>query len=469
MREFVRHLHFVGIGGAGMSGIAAVLADQGYQISGSDIRDSSTTEWLRSRGVEVAVGHQASHVKDADVVVVSGAVGVNNPEILAAQREGIPVLPRAQILGELMRFRKGIAVAGTHGKTTTTSLIAEILSGAGLDPTFVVGGLVNSAQGGARLGDGEYLVAEADESDCSFLHLQPLVAVVTNVDADHLEAYNGDFGLLVSAFSDFLQRLPFYGLAVLYADDPVLQELRTRLSNPVITYGTSPDADYRAVDIRQYGPRMTFRICMPDQMPVSAELALAGRHNVMNALAATGIAHRLGVGIESILQSLARFQGVARRIEILGHLALGPADVLLVDDYAHHPTEIAATLDAVRGSWPERRLIVVFQPHRFTRTEALFDRFCDVLEKEPHLWISGVYAAGEAPISGADSASLCFAIGERTGKAPVCVDDLSQLKDLLIPVLQSGDLVLTLGAGDIGRTLREVFPVLDDSHKSACT
>ena len=359
MREFVHCVHFVGIGGTGMSGIAAVLHDQGFKVSGSDIRRSSVTDWLTDRGIVIAIGHQAAQVMDADAVVVSSAVSADNPEIIAARRQGIPVLPRAQMLGELMRFRRGIAVAGTHGKTTTTSLIAEILLTAGLDPTFIVGGVVKSAQGSARLGDGDYLVAEADESDSSFLHLQPLVAVITNIDADHLEAYDEDFDQLIRAFDEFLKRLPFYGLAILCADDPVLQDLRKRLSNPVVTYGTSLDADYRAVDIRQKGQKMYFCLCMPGESNVEVELALAGKHNVLNALAAVGIAHQLGVGLAPILKTLAQFQGVGRRFEVLGELVIGQGKALLVDDYAHHPTEIAATLDAAQNCWPERRRVVV--------------------------------------------------------------------------------------------------------------
>ena len=450
-----------------MSGIAAVLHDQGFKVSGSDIRRSSVTDWLADRGVVVDIGHRAAQVMDADAVVVSSAVSADNPEIIAARRQGIPVLPRAQMLGELMRFRRGIAVAGTHGKTTTTSLIAEILLSAGLDPTFVVGGLVKSAQGSARLGDGDYLVAEADESDSSFLHLQPLVAVITNIDADHLDAYDGDFDQLIRTFYEVLKRLPFYGLAILCADDPVLQDLRKRLSNPVVTYGTGSDADYRAVDIRQEGRRMYFNLCMPGEPHVAVELALAGKHNVLNALAAVGIAHQLGVGLAPILKALAQFQGVDRRFEVLGEVVIGRGKALLVDDYAHHPTAIAATLDAARNCWPERRRIVVFQPHRYTRTQALFDAFCDVLSSESHLLISDVYAAGESVIEDADGQSLCRAIASRTGIAPTFVKDLSRLKDALAPILRPDDVVLTLGAGDIGRWVRTLLPAIGQSGMGA--
>ena len=463
MREFVHCVHFVGIGGTGMSGIAAVLHDQGFKVSGSDIRRSSVTDWLADRGIVIAIGHQAAQVMDADAVVVSSAVSADNPEIIAARRQGIPVLPRAQMLGELMRFRRGIAVAGTHGKTTTTSLIAEILLTAGLDPTFIVGGVVKSAQGGARLGDGDYLVAEADESDSSFLHLHPLVAVITNIDADHLEAYDEDFDQLIRAFDEFLKRLPFYGLAILCADDPVLQDLRKRLSNPVVTYGASLDADYRAVDIRQKGQKMYFCLCMPGESNVEVELALAGKHNVLNALAAIGIAHQLGVDLAPILKTLSQFQGVGRRFEVLGELFIGQGKALLVDDYAHHPTEIAATLDAAQNCWPERRRVVVFQPHRYTRTLALFDAFCDVLSSESHLLISDVYAAGESVIEDADGQSLCRAIASRTGIAPTFVKDLSDLKAALVPILRPDDVVLTLGAGDIGRCARMLLPAIGQS------
>ena len=463
MREFVHCVHFVGIGGTGMSGIAAVLHDQGFKVSGSDIRRSSVTDWLADRGIVIAIGHQAAQVMDADAVVVSSAVSADNPEIIAARRQGIPVLPRAQMLGELMRFRRGIAVAGTHGKTTTTSLIAEILLTAGLDPTFIVGGVVKSAQGGARLGDGDYLVAEADESDSSFLHLHPLVAVITNIDADHLEAYDEDFDQLIRAFDEFLKRLPFYGLAILCADDPVLQDLRKRLSNPVVTYGASLDADYRAVDIRQKGQKMYFCLCMPGESNVEVELALAGKHNVLNALAAIGIAHQLGVDLAPILKTLSQFQGVGRRFEVLGELVIGQGKALLVDDYAHHPTEIAATLDAAQNCWPERRRVVVFQPHRYTRTLALFDAFCDVLSSESHLLISDVYAAGESVIEDADGQSLCRAIASRTGIAPTFVKDLSDLKAALVPILRPDDVVLTLGAGDIGRCARMLLPAIGQS------
>ena len=463
MREFVHCVHFVGIGGTGMSGIAAVLHDQGFKVSGSDIRRSSVTDWLADRGIVIAIGHQAAQVMDADAVVVSSAVSADNPEIIAARRQGIPVLPRAQMLGELMRFRRGIAVAGTHGKTTTTSLIAEILLTAGLDPTFIVGGVVKSAQGSARLGDGDYLVAEADESDSSFLHLHPLVAVITNIDADHLEAYDEDFDQLIRAFDEFLKRLPFYGLAILCADDPVLQDLRKRVSNPVVTYGTSLGADYRAVDIRQKGQKMYFCLCMPGESNVEVELALAGKHNVLNALAAIGIAHQLGVDLAPILKTLSQFQGVGRRFEVLGELVIGQGKALLVDDYAHHPTEIAATLDAAQNCWPERRRVVVFQPHRYTRTQALFDAFCDVLSSESHLLISDVYTAGESVIEEADGQSLCRAIASRTGIAPTFVKDLSDLKAALVPILRPDDVVWTLGAGDIGRCARMLLPTVGQS------
>ena len=364
MREFVQQIHFVGIGGAGMSGIASVMLSQGYRVTGSDMVESDVTERLRATGVKVTIGHSADSIAQADVVVTSTAVGTDNVEVQAAVDAGIPVIPRAEMLGELMRFRQGIAVAGTHGKTTTTSLIAAVLAAASLDPTFLVGGLVKSVSGNARLGSGRWLIAEADESDASFLHLQPYLAVVTNIDSDHMDFYGGDFDRLVSTFADFLSHLPFYGLAILCADDPVVVGLRARLKKPVVTYGSKPGMDYYASDIRPQGSHMMFHAHLPDGAELPIDLALAGRHNVLNALAAIAVADKVGASHESIVEGLKNFQGIDRRFEILGELTVAGGSAVVVDDYAHHPSEIAATLEAVSGCWPVRRRVVVFQPHR---------------------------------------------------------------------------------------------------------
>jgi len=455
VREFVQQIHFVGIGGVGMSGIASVLLDQGYRVTGSDLVVGSLTRRLAERGAVIDVGHDARHIVGADVVVASTAVSTENVEVTAARNAGIPVIPRAEMLGELMRFRRGIAVAGTHGKTTTTSLIASILATAGLDPTFLVGGLVNSVRGYAQLGTGQWLIAEADESDASFLCLQPYLAVVTNIDADHLENFSGDFEKLVDVFVEFLQRLPFYGLAILCLDDPVVRRLRARLNKPVITYGTVVDAQYRATDISQDGPRMTFNAHLPGGHILAVDLALAGEHNVLNALAAIAIADKVGVSHQPIRDGLAGFEGIGRRFEILGEVAVQGGSAVLVDDYAHHPREIQATLEAARGCWPDRRRVVVFQPHRYTRTRDLFDQFADLLAAEACLIVAEVYPAGEVPLDGADGRSLCQAIRSRGGRDPVFMDDVRDLAVRLDEVVQPGDVVLTLGAGDIGRVVRE--------------
>ena len=416
MREFVRHVHFVGIGGAGMSGIAAVLIDQGYEVSGSDQVDSTETRHLSQKGAQVWLGHDAAHVKGADVVVVSNAIDSHNPEVIAAADQGIPVVPRAQMLGELMRFRNGIAVAGTHGKTTATSLVATVFAEAQLDPTFLVGGLVKSEAGNARLGNGRWLIAEADESDASFLHLQPHIAVVTNIDTAHMATYGG--------------------------------------------YGVEPGADYQATDIRQHGTRMQFTVSLMGDSPIEVDLALPGHHNVRNALAAIAVADKVGITPDSIVKGLRNFAGIGRRFEILGEMFLDSGRVLLVDDYAHHPREIEATLAAAQGSWPDRRKVVVFQPHRFTRTQELLDDFSALLDDVTCLVITEVYAAGEKPIARADGRALCRSIRARGGTDPVFVSDLRGLKEALVPILRDGDVVLTLGAGDIGRAARQlVAPV----------
>lgn len=447
----VRRIHCVGIGGAGMSGIAEVLHNLGYTVSGSDLRENSTTRHLAGLGVRVYLGHDAGHVAGCDAVVVSSAIAADNTEITAARRQRIPVVPRAEMLAELMRFRYGIGVAGTHGKTTTTSLIASLLAEGGLDPTFVIGGRLNSAASHAQLGAGHYLVAEADESDASFLYLQPSLAVVTNIDADHLPAYEGDFERLRQTFIDFLHHLPFYGLAVLCQDDPQVRTILGEVTRPVLTYGIDTAADVRADRVQQAGLQTHFRVHRPEhdrELPVT--LNLPGRHNVLNALAAIAVATELGVSDAAIQQALAGFQGIGRRFQVAGEIGTAAGQVLLIDDYAHHPREIAPTLAAVRAGWPGRRLVVVFQPHRYSRTHDLFDDFIQVLSSADVLVLGDVYAAGESPISGADGRALARGIRARGQVDPVFVADLDTLPVVLNDLLQDGDILLTLGAGDIG-------------------
>ncbi len=457
MRDRVNRIHFVGIGGSGMSGIAEVLLNLEYEISGSDIAVTPTTERLQRKGVTFYTGHDASNIGQADVVVVSTAVSGENPEVKSAIEQNIPVIPRAEMLGELMRFRKGIAVAGTHGKTTTTSLVANILARGGLDPTFVVGGLVNSVDSNARLGAGEYLVAEADESDASFLHLQPQIAIVTNIDADHLSAYQGDFTTLKQTFVDFLHNLPFYGLAVLCVDDPVVREILPDLRKPVITYGTSDDAHYRAVEVKQLGLNMTFKVIRPGKPEaLCITLVIPGHHNVLNALAAIAVADNLGLSTQAIVQGLSAFEGIGRRFQIRGEVPFNSGSVLLVDDYAHHPRELQATLATAAGCWPDRRLITVFQPHRYSRTRDLLDDFSQVLSSQDLVVITEVYPAGESPIAGADGRALCRAIRARGRIDPIFIEDVWQLPRALPAILESHDVVITLGAGDIGRVSRHI-------------
>ncbi|MDH3280079.1 MAG: UDP-N-acetylmuramate--L-alanine ligase [Gammaproteobacteria bacterium] len=456
MRDYVKRIHFVGIGGSGMSGIAEVLINLGYQVSGSDLAASAVTERLQSIGAQVHIGHDARWMQDSDVVVVSTAVETENPEVLAALEAKIPVIPRAEMLGELMRFRKGIAVAGTHGKTTTTSLVAHVLARGGLDPTFVVGGRLNSVGANARLGSGEYLVAEADESDASFLRLQPQLAVVTNIDADHMNTYHGDFAKLRQTFVDFLHNLPFYGLAVLCVDDPVVREVLSLVRKPVVTYGTEDDAEYRAVDVVQTGLKTEFRVRRPGRDDLSIELALPGRHNVLNALAAVAIGDKLGIDDVAIGAALAEFEGISRRFQVLGEISCRGGSAVLVDDYAHHPREIEATLEAAAASWPDRRLVVVFQPHRYSRTHDLLDDFSRVLSPCVPLLVTEVYAAGEYEISGADGRALCRAIRVRGVNEPVFVEHLNFLRASLAAIVKNGDVILTLGAGDIGVTARDL-------------
>jgi UDP-N-acetylmuramate--alanine ligase len=451
MRDRVQRVHFVGIGGAGMCGIAEVLHNLQFEVSGSDVRESPNTRRLNTLGVKVAIGHDAQLVKGMDVVVVSSAVDETNAEVRAARAAKIPVIPRAEMLGELMRLQRGIAIAGTHGKTTTTSLVASCLAEGGLDPTFVIGGRLNSAGAHARLGHGQYLVAEADESDASFLQLSPFMAVVTNIDADHMGTYGGDFNRLKQAFIDFLQHLPFYGLAVVCLDDPVVREIIPQVHRPVLTYGTVPDADLRAVHLRQDETRMHFTAELRGQKNwMAVELNQPGQHNVLNALAAIGIAHELGVNQESIVRALAAFAGIGRRFQINGRVSRAGGDVILVDDYAHHPREISATVAAARASWPDRRLVVIFQPHRYTRTRDLLDDFSTVLADLDLLLVTEVYAAGESPISGADGRALCRAIRARGRTDPIFIEDVNTLAHELQDVVRGNDVVLTLGAGSIG-------------------
>jgi len=455
---FVERIHFVGIGGIGMSGIAEVLLELGFTVSGSDTGDGGDNPQLarlRAAGAAVMPSHRAQNISGAEVVVASSAVAADNPELTAARAAGVPVLPRAQMLGELMRFRRAIAVAGTHGKTTTTSLIAAVLARAGLDPTFIVGGVVNSVRSNARLGRGEFMVVEADESDASFLHLQPQMAVLTNIDADHLETYGGDFGRLQETCLAFLRNLPFYGLAVLCAEDDAVREIADDLLMPAATYGFGDGVDFRAVDVRQRGRESLFRVEV-DGAPAGEEyrLALPGRHNVLNALAAIAIAAKLDLDAAAVAQALAEFEGIGRRFQRLGDIRIGGGVVTVVDDYAHHPTELAATLAAARDCWPERRLVTVFQPHRYTRTRDLFDDFVQVLAGVERLIITATYAAGEPPNAAADSKALCRALRSR-GREPVFIEDLDALAAHLPGALQGGDVLLTLGAGDIGRFARE--------------
>jgi UDP-N-acetylmuramate--alanine ligase len=446
----MRRLHFIGVGGAGMSGIAELMANLGYEVQGSDRRESAVTDRLRRLGVEVFIGHDAANVADVDAVVISTAIDPANPEIIAARDARIPVVRRAEMLAELMRFHYGVAVAGTHGKTTTTSLIASVLAEGDLDPTFVIGGLLNSAGANARLGTSKYLVAEADESDASFLFLQPMLAVVTNIDADHMHTYGNDFNRLRDTFVEFLHHLPFYGLAVLCVDDDEIAALVPMISRPVMTYGTRADADIRADNVRQQGTRMHFDAHLPGGTVLPVELNLAGRHNMLNALAAVAVGLELGVDEDAIRRALGGFQGVGRRFVVSHCHIRGERDVTLIDDYGHHPTEVAATMAAARGSWPKRRLVLVFQPHRYTRTQEQFDDFVQVLSAPDTLVLCEVYPAGEQPITGADGRSLARAIRARGRLDPVFVQDLGEVVEVLDATLVDGDVVLVSGAGDIG-------------------
>ena len=454
----IRTIHFVGIGGAGMAGIAEVLLNLGYAVRGSDLKLTSVTERLRELGAQVAEGHAAENLGEADVVVVSSAVAADNPEVLAAHVLRIPVVRRAEMLAELMRFRYGIAIAGTHGKTTTTSLIASVLAEGGVDPTFVIGGRLASANANAKLGLGKYLVAEADESDASFLHLQPMLAVVTNIDADHLGSYEGDLGRLKQGFLDFLHNLPFYGLAVLCSDDDNTRELIPQLGRRVVSYGFGERADIRAFDVERLGLRSRFKVISKERRePLTIELNLAGVHNVLNALAAVAVAAELEIADAALQRALAEFSGVDRRLQVNGTITTAAGRVTFVDDYGHHPTELAATIAAARGAWPNRRLVVVFQPHRYTRTLALLDDFAQVLSSVDALVLTNVYSAGETPLAGADGKSLARAVRVRGAVEPIFIEELAELPGALAQILRADDVVLTLGAGSIG-ALAQTLP-----------
>ncbi|CAH0541284.1 UDP-N-acetylmuramate--L-alanine ligase [Vibrio marisflavi] len=450
----VECIHFIGIGGAGMSGIAEVLLNEGYKITGSDIAHNMVTERLESKGANVYIGHQKSNIEQASVVVVSTAINEENPEIVAARELRIPVVRRAEMLAELMRFRHGIAVAGTHGKTTTTALVTQIYSEANLDPTFVNGGLVKSAGTNARLGSSRILIAEADESDASFLHLQPMVSIVTNIEADHMDTYGGDFETLKQTFIDFLHNLPFYGQAILCVDDPVVRELIPQVSRQVITYGFSDDADVRIENYRQERQQGKFTVVRKGKESLSITLNIPGRHNALNAAAAIAVATEDDIADEAILKAMENTQGTGRRFEHLGEFDTGNGKAMLVDDYGHHPTEVDVTIKAARNGWKDKRLVMVFQPHRYSRTRDLYDDFANVLDQVDVLIMLDVYAAGEKPISGADGRALCRTIRGRGKLDPIFVPDSKTLPSILANVLQDGDLVLTQGAGDVGKVAR---------------
>ena len=450
MKHKVKRVHFVGIGGAGMSGIAEVLVTQGYGVSGSDLHESAATRRLAKLGATVYTGHRAENVVNADAVVVSTAVAADNPEVVAARERGIPVVPRALMLAEIMRLKQGIAVAGTHGKTTTTSLVASVLAEGGLDPTFVIGGRLLSADANARLGKGEFLVAEADESDASFLYLTPVLAIVTNIDADHMETYEHDFAKLLRAFVDFLQRLPFYGVAVVCTDDANVRSILPDVTKPLVTYGLGEDADLRATDVLNVGGRMRFVAKGKGAPDLPVELALAGVHNVRNALAAIAVGREVGVSDAAIAKALAEFRGVGRRFQRHDVAIEGGGMFTLIDDYGHHPVEMSATIEAARASFPGRRLVLAFQPHRYTRTRDLFEDFVRVLSTADALVLTDVYPAGETPIVAADGRALARAVRVAGRVEPVFVEDIGDLAQALRTLVRDGDVVVTMGAGSIG-------------------
>ncbi|AKM30151.1 UDP-N-acetylmuramate--L-alanine ligase [Pandoraea faecigallinarum] len=457
MKHIVKHIHFVGIGGAGMSGIAEVLLNLGYQVSGSDLGDNAVTQRLAGLGARIARGHAAQHIEGADAIVVSTAITADNPEVLAGRARQIPIVPRALMLAELMRLKQGVAIAGTHGKTTTTSLVASVLAQGGLDPTFVIGGRLNSAGANAKLGTGDFIVVEADESDASFLNLNPVIEVITNIDADHMDTYGHDFARLKQSFVAFTQRLPFYGIAVLCVDDPNVREILPFVSKPIVRYGLSEDAQVRAIDVRADGAQMRFTVLRQfgaGAAPLDITLNLPGEHNVRNALAAIAIATELEVPDAAIQQALAEFNGVGRRFQRYGDIALpkssGEGAFTLIDDYGHHPVEMAATLSAARGAFPGRRIVLAFQPHRYTRTRDCFEDFVKVLSDADAVVLGEVYSAGEAPIVAADGRALARALRVAGKVEPVFVEDVAQLPDAILQVARAGDVVITMGAGSIG-------------------
>jgi UDP-N-acetylmuramate--alanine ligase len=457
----IQRIHFVGIGGSGMGGIAEVLLNLGYTVQGTDLKPNAVTKRLASLGATVTIGHAPGHIAGANVVVVSSAVGADNPELAAALAARIPVVQRAEMLAELMRFRVGIAIAGTHGKTTTTSLVASILAEGGEDPTFVIGGRLKSAASNARLGTGRYLVAEADESDASFLHLQPLAAVVTNIDNDHLVTHGGDFEKLKQSFVDFLHNLPFYGFAVLCLDDPQVRSILPRVARPVVTYGLDAAADVHATGIVRQGPRSTFEVVRPDRAaPLAITLNVPGRHNVLNALAAIAIATEFGIADAAIQSALMHFQGIDRRLQVIAEIDAAAGHVTLIDDYGHHPTEVAATLEALRQGWAGRRIVLAFQPHRYTRTHDLLDDFAEVLSSADALLVTEVYPAGETPIADADGRAICRAVRSRGRVEPVFCARVEDLATAVAPLLRDGDVLVTMGAGSIGAVAHQLPPRL---------
>ena len=461
MKHAIRHIHFVGVGGAGMSGIAEVLLNLGYTVSGSDLGVNAATQRLKDMGARIHQGHDAAFIDGADAIVTSTAVKDDNPEVLAARAKLIPVVPRAVMLAELMRMKKGIAIAGTHGKTTTTSLVASVLAAARLDPTFVIGGRLNSAGVNARLGSGEYIVVEADESDASFLNLLPVLSVVTNIDADHMDTYGHDFGRLKAAFVDFLHKMPFYGAAVVCIDDPAVREILPQIGRPITSYGLSEDAQIRALDVRALDGQMHFRVQRRNgvQLPdLDVVLNLPGTHNVLNALAAIGIAVELGVPDDAVLRALAEFKGVGRRFQRYGEAVLpSGGHATIVDDYGHHPVEMAATIAAARGAFPGRRLVLAFQPHRYTRTRDCFEDFVKVLGSTDAVLLAEVYAAGEAPIVAADGRSLARALRVAGKVEPVFVDDIAAMPQAVLDNARDGDVVLCMGAGSIGAVAGQII------------
>jgi len=456
MKHAIRHLHFVGIGGAGMSGIAEVLLNLGYVVSGSDAGANAATQRLQSLGAQVYLGHAAQHIAQADALVVSSAIGTGNAEVLAARARRIPIVPRAEMLGELMRLKQGIAIAGTHGKTTTTSLVASVLAAGGLDPTFVIGGRLNSAGVNARLGSGEYIVVEADESDASFLHLSPVIAVITNIDNDHMETYGHDLARLRQAFVEFIARLPFYGRAVLCVDDQRVREILPLISKPVLGYGFTADAQVRAVEVRTDGTGMRFTVQRDERPALAVRLNLPGEHNVRNALAAIAVAQELGLPDSAVLEALEGFKGVGRRFARMGEVPIAGGSFTLIDDYGHHPVEMAATLGAARGAFPGRRIVLVFQPHRYTRTRDCFEDFVAVLSQADAVLLTEVYAAGEPAIVAADGRSLARALRLTKRIEPLFVENVDALPRAVLDTARPGDVVSTMGAGSIGTVAQKL-------------